>query len=267
MKKQNHRSPFHRNPRNRAPRNQDAATEVFLYDEIGFWGIDAQSFVKELRGINAPQIDLRINSPGGNVFDGVAIMNAIDQHPAHVVAHIDGLAASMASGIAMAADEIVMSKGAFMMIHDPWSLVIGDADELRASADLLDNIGDVLAQNYADRSGRDDVRDLMKAETWMNQDEAVDMGFADRVAGDESAESNLFDLSIYQNVPAALDLSDSDLSDVDLEKALRKAGASRKQARDTVHAVKSLREADDSDQRDVDAFVTNLQDFVRQAVS
>ena len=111
------------------PRNA-TETEVFLYDQIGFFGISAEQFVKDLRGINSATVALRINSPGGAVFEGVAMMNAIREHPARITAHIDGLAASIASGIAMAADEIVMAKGAFMMIHEPFGLVVGDAGSI-----------------------------------------------------------------------------------------------------------------------------------------
>ncbi len=245
----NRHSLFQRNRTNKSVKNDGDVTEIFLYDEIGYWGIQASEFCKELRQVESSEIKLRINSPGGSVFEGVAMMTAISEHPANIVAHIDGLAASMASGIAMVANEIVIAKGAFMMIHEPWSMVAGDAEMMRDEAELLDNIGSTLADNYAERTGREDIRDLMKAETWMNHDEAVEMGFADSVLG-ESGTSNKFDLSVYKNVPKLLQVAKTP-SDTDIEKALREAGLSRKGARDFVHdARKSQRQADDNSSGD-----------------
>lgn len=185
--------------------------EVFLYDAIvsteaeaeWFGGVAPESFVKALRGIDAKTINLRINSPGGSVFAARAIEQALRDHPAKVVAHIDGLAASAATFIAMAADEIVMGSGALFMIHKAWTGMYGNADDMRAEADLLDKIDGTLADTYATRTGKnaDEVAAWMAAETWFTADEAVAAGFADRVAESAGAKSE-WNLSAYAKAPA-----------------------------------------------------------------
>lgn len=163
--------------------------KVLIYDEIGYWGVTASDLVAELDKLDVANIDLRLNSPGGDVFDGMAIYNALRNHPARVVATVDGLAASAASFIAMAADEVVMEKTGTMMIHDAISLAIGNAGDMRETADLLDKMSNTIADIYATKSGRDAAgyRDMMRAETWFNATEAVDAGLADRVAGADDA--------------------------------------------------------------------------------
>jgi len=185
--------------------------EVFLYDAIvsteaeaeWFGGVAPESFVKALRGIDAKTINLRINSPGGSVFAARAIEQALRDHPAKVVAHIDGLAASAATFIAMAADEIVMGSGALFMIHKAWTGMYGNADDMRAEADLLDKIDGTLADTYASRTGKskEEVAAWMAAETWFTADEAVEAGFADRVA--ESTAKAEWNLSAYAKAPQA----------------------------------------------------------------
>ena len=127
--------------------------EVLIYDEISSWGITAENFVKDLQGVTAKTINLRINSPGGSVFDGTAIFNALRAHPAKVVSHIDGVAASIASIIALAADEVRMAENAFYMIHNAWGVAMGDGAEMRKMADILDKIAGTLAKTYAAKTG------------------------------------------------------------------------------------------------------------------
>ena len=184
--------------------------EVFLYDAIvsteaeaeWFGGVAPESFVKALRAIDAKTINLRINSPGGSVFAARAIEQALRDHPAKVIAHIDGLAASAATFIAMAADEVVMGKGALFMIHKAWTGMYGNADDMRAEADLLDKIDGTLADTYAERTGKtaEQVAEWMAAETWFTADEAVEAGFADRVAESAAAKSE-WNLSAYAKAP------------------------------------------------------------------
>lgn len=154
---------------------------VDLMDEIGFWGITAQDFVDELLGIDADTIDLHVNSPGGDVFDGVAIMNAVADHPATVNVIVDGLAASAASYIALAGDSVKMNRGSQMMIHDALGLCVGNAADMAQMKTLLDRISDTIAGLYADKAGGtvEAWRDLMRAETWYSASEAVDAGLAD----------------------------------------------------------------------------------------
>ncbi len=158
-------------------------TDVVIYSEIGYWGIEAAYFIRELAMVTTGNINLRINSPGGDVFDGIAIYNALVGHPAKVTTYVDSLAASIASIIALAGDEVVMGKYSMMMIHDASGGVGGNAEDMRAMADLLDKISQNIAQAYADVSGgdADDWRQKMLAETWYTADEAVAAGLATRV--------------------------------------------------------------------------------------
>jgi len=166
-------------------------TRIDLMDEIGYWGVTAQDFVDELLAIDAATIELHINSPGGDVFDGVAIMNAIADHPATVNVVVDGLAASAASYIALAGDTVKMNRASQMMIHDAAGMCWGNAADMETMKDLLDRVSDTIAGIYADRAGEDTEhwRDLMRAETWYSAVEAVEAGLADEaVSGPKAAE-------------------------------------------------------------------------------
>lgn len=189
-----------REPRNHAPwyriTNADGdRAELFIYGVIGDdWDPDdvtAAAFTRALRGITAPVIDLHINSPGGAIFDGVAIYSALLNHPATVDVHIDGIAASAASFVAMAGDTIAIEKPAKMMIHDGSGLTIGTAKDHQDMADLLNELSDTIAGIYAKRAGGsvEEWRDRMRAETWYAADQAVAAGLADRVANDSNAEN------------------------------------------------------------------------------
>lgn len=168
-----------------------SSADVYLYEAIGGWWSDtnARTFVQTLADLDVEQINLFVNSPGGDVFDGVAIMNALRRHKARVVATVEGLAASAASFVVQAAEEIVMGRGAEMMIHDAWSYAWGNADDLREYAAQLDRISNSIAGLYAERAGgtREQWREAMKAETWYSADEAVAAGLADRTAATETA--------------------------------------------------------------------------------
>jgi ATP-dependent protease ClpP protease subunit len=157
--------------------------EIHLFDEIGGWGIWASEFVTEMQAITASQINLHVNSPGGDVFDGLAIMNALIQHPARVTAYVDGIAASIASVISMAADEVVMAPHSMLMIHDAAGMCLGNADDMHQLGDLLDKISDDIASVYADKAGGTEAewRAVMKGERWYLAQEAVDAGLANRI--------------------------------------------------------------------------------------
>lgn len=171
-------------------RNADAdRAEVYIYGVIGDdWdgGVTAAGFVDELRAITAPAIDLHINSPGGLVFDGIAIHSALLNHAARVDVSIDGVAASAASFVAMAGDQVVIEKPAKMMIHDASGLVMGTAADMRQFADVLDELSNTIAGIYADRAGGTVAtwRDAMTRETWYSSTAAVEAGLADRVGND-----------------------------------------------------------------------------------
>lgn len=175
------------------------ATDVLVFDEIGgSFGVSAERFARDLGEISSPRINLRINSPGGNVFDAIAIHSALLHHPARVITYVDGLAASAASVIAMAGDEIAMMPGSQMMIHDASMLIDGNQAEATKGALHLGRQSDNIAQMYQRRAGgaAEDWRELMLAETWMFGDEAVDMGLADRVeyAREEEPDPELAEL-------------------------------------------------------------------------
>lgn len=187
-------------------KNEAGEATVYLYDAIGgYWGVSAEDFVRELNALDADTIHLRINSPGGDVFDGRAMQTALAQHKARVVAHIDGLAASAATFVALGADEVVMSEGAFFMVHKGWTMQVGNADEMRETAALLDKVDASLSADYQRKTGAEaaQVEQWMADETWFSAEEAVEHGFADRIGASASAE-NHFNLAAYANAPRAL---------------------------------------------------------------
>ena len=187
-------------------RAQTTGAEVVIYDEIGAYGVSAKGFLAELGALpDATPLALRINSPGGSVFDAVAIYNAIKRHFGTVTVWIDGIAASAASYIAMAGDEVVMPENAFLMIHDPSGLVMGTAADMRDMAGTLDKIAASMMRGYAARSGKpeDEIAALMSAETWLTAAEALDAGLATRLAEPVRIAAN-FDIGRFRNAPPDL---------------------------------------------------------------
>lgn len=176
-------------------------SQVFIYDEIGYFGITAKDFLADLREVRSDKIEVHLNTPGGEVFDGIAIYNALVQHPAEVEIVIDSLAASIGSIIAMAGDRILIAKNAKMMIHEGHAMCIGNSSDMTKLADLLDKTSENLASIYADRTGKpvDHWRGLMRDETWYVGEEAVKAGLADEVLSNPTRVDNSWDLSIYNN--------------------------------------------------------------------
>jgi ATP-dependent Clp endopeptidase proteolytic subunit ClpP len=181
------------------------AAEVLLYDEIGAFGVNAKSFADSLKAVTAKNINLRINSPGGSVFDGTAIYNTLKAHPARVVTHIDGLAASIASLIALAGDEVRIASNGFFMIHNARGAALGEKGDMRKLADVLDKIDQTLARTYAQKTGKSEaeMKAAMDAETWYTAQEAKAVGLVDVVAGELKAAA-CFDLGNFSRVPQAL---------------------------------------------------------------
>lgn len=187
--------------------------DIFLYDHIvsseeeaEWWGgVAPESFVKAVYAVDPSHtINLRVNSPGGSVFAARAMEQALRAHKGKVVVHIDGLAASAATFVSMAGDEIVMAKGAMFMIHKAWTGMWGNAEDLRKEADLLDKIDGTLAETYAEKTGKDvaAISEWMAAETWFTAQEALEAGFATSIAEAE-AKALAWDLSAYDNAPKA----------------------------------------------------------------
>ena len=185
--------------------------EIWLYDQVGegfFGGMSAKTFVAELQKLGKVDIiNLHINSPGGSVFDGVAIYNSLKSHPARIEVDVDSVAASIASLIAMSGDEIRMAANAMMMIHDPMGFTMGSAADMRKTADLLDQVKGVIASTYAKRTGKKEaeIAAMMSEETWMTGDEAQKQGFADLVTEEQRiAACTGFDFSNFRRTPSQL---------------------------------------------------------------
>lgn len=189
---------------------------VYVYGVIGgFWGdISAQVLATQLAAIKSSVVHLHVNSPGGDVFEARAMMAAIANHSAKFIGHVDGLAASAASDLIMACDEIEMTQGGFLMIHNAWTIAIGNKHDMRATAELLDKVDEAIVDDYKKRTKKDEkqIREWMDQETWFNADEAKTNGFVDRIvevvpeeeADEEGAAENRWNLEAYEHAPAAL---------------------------------------------------------------
>lgn len=191
----------------KAKADKPKSADISIHDEIGLWGISASAFMRDLRGMgDLDEINLSIHSSGGDVLEGWAIYNAIKNNKARVTARVEGLAASMASVILMAADTVEIPENAYVMIHNPWGFAVGDAEEMRDTADLLDKLGNGLVNAYASRTGNDekDIREWMDAETWMDGKEAVERGFADKLIGAVALSARAFDNRKFKMTPKSL---------------------------------------------------------------
>lgn len=210
MLRNQHRGFFHA-AKLKVPEDASEAT-IYLYDMIvaddmeaeWYGGISPLSFVKTLAEMDVELIHLRINSPGGDVFAGRVMEQAIKNVDAKVVAHIDGLAASAATYVALAADEVVMSEGSLFMIHQAWSMAWGNSEDMLQVAGLLEKIDGTLVKTYAKVTGRseDEILEWMKAETWFTAEEAISIGFADRIAEEKIKNQIEWDLSAYMKTPS-----------------------------------------------------------------
>lgn len=190
--------------------NKTKRGELYIYDEIGFWGITPNMVADHLKEVGKVDIlDVFINSPGGSVFDGIAIHNLIKRFDAKVIVTIDGIAASIASVIAMAGSEIRMPKNTTMMIHNAIAGCYGTAEDMRRIAATLDGITDTIIDVYIDRTGIDKakVKKMMSDETWMNAVQCKENGFCDKILEDEEADVKDMAFSMlnkFQNTPEHL---------------------------------------------------------------
>jgi len=188
---------------------------ILIYEQIGEdWfgeGVSAKKFVGELNALDVDFIDLHINSPGGSVFDGTSIYNALKRHKAKVDVTIDGIAASIASVIAMAGDSVEMPHNALMMMHDPSALVRGTAADMLKMVAALDRIKTGMVAAYMDRSSlaENEISAMMTDETWMTAAEAVERGFADKTTGPVKMSASFQALANFKNVPAAITVKKS----------------------------------------------------------
>ena len=190
----------------------NTSAEIFIYGDIGesFWGdgVSAKKFAEDLRalGDKITHIDLHINSDGGVVTDARAMYNLLVQHKARVVSHVDGIAASAASFLAMAGDEIIIAEGGFFMIHNARTIAAGEAKDFRQIADVLETVNGTIIDTYVARTGKDaaQVKKWMDAETWFTGKEAVEHGFADRMVENMRVAASISDRHSFKNLPAAL---------------------------------------------------------------
>lgn len=175
--------------------------DIWIYSEIGGFDVNAKSFIDELKEVKGKDLNVHINSLGGSVFDGLAIYNALKSHKGKVTTIVEGIAASIASVIAMAGDTIEMSKNSLFMIHNPFTMAGGDADELRKTANVLDKIRDEIASIYSSKTSEDHntLIGLMSAETWFNAEETLEIGFANAI-GDSVEIVNNYDISKFNNI-------------------------------------------------------------------
>lgn len=191
--------------------------EILIYDEIGAsWygeGITAEGFVRDLAKLDAKTIRVRVNSGGGSVFEGLAIYNALRRHNAKIVTEIDGVAASIASVIALAGQEVRMADNAFLMIHNPHGVAVGNAADVRKFAELLETVGGSLAGIYVDRTGKDEetVQAWMDEETWFSAEEAKAAGFVHAITKGKTVRASM-DPQAFRNAPAALTQPWADLA-------------------------------------------------------
>lgn len=245
------------------PRNEGGrVARVDIMGPIGGWDVSGSEFLRELKDLgDVDSIDLRIHSPGGSVLDGWAIANGIKNHPAHVVARVEGLAASMGSVVLMSADEIEVPQNAYVMIHNVSGGAFGEADELESMAALMRKLQDDVTDFYANATGKDreEVAEMMAAETWMNGEDAVEHGFATRVLEPVKAAAcaDLDTLvSKFENVPeAVLELQAE-------EPALEEDQVEEVEALEEDQAQESAQEAADieADQEEIEE---ELQDEVK----
>ena len=187
--------------------SSDGGTRIDLFDVIDdYYGVSASAFVSALNGIKSGDIALHINSPGGDVFAARAMVAAIAAHPSTITAHIDGLAASAASYVAVACDKVVMQKGSMFMVHRASTITWGNSADMLETAGLLDKIDATIASDYSRKTGKPEAEmmALMSNETWLNADESLAMGFADSVIENEKGKpQNHWALSAYANAPKA----------------------------------------------------------------
>ena len=176
-------------------------TDVYIFDEIGTYGVTAQEFINDIKGLKDMPINLRINSLGGDVFDGMAMYNVIKRREAKTTVYIEGIAASIATIIALGADEVVMAENSLFMIHNAWGGTMGEAKDMRKTAETLDKISGELTDIYRKKTGlsNDVLAEMMDEETWLNAQEAYDLRFVDTIS-DSIKVAAKYDVSKFKNI-------------------------------------------------------------------
>jgi len=175
--------------------------DIYIFDEIGTYGVTAQEFITDIKGLKDMPINLRINSLGGDVFDGMAMYNVIKRREAKTTVYIEGIAASIATIIALGADEVVMAENSLFMIHNAWGGTMGESKDMRKTADTLDKITSELTDIYMKKTGLsyDALAEMMDEETWLNANEAFELGFIDTIS-DSIKVAAKYDVSKFKNI-------------------------------------------------------------------
>jgi len=177
------------------------SADVYIFDEIGTFGLTAQSFIEEIKSYKDTPMSLHINCVGGDVFEGMAIYNVLKKRTAKTTVYIEGIAASMGSVIALAGDEVVMAENSLFMIHNAWGGAMGEATEIRKTAALLDKISGEIADIYTKKTNLpyNRVKEMMDEETWLSADEAFNLGFIDSIS-DAIKVAAKYDVSKFKNI-------------------------------------------------------------------
>lgn len=237
----------------------DGDTTISLFDVIGEdgWsggGVTANRISAALRSIGSKDITVRINSPGGDMFEGIAIYNLLRAHPARVTVEVLGWAASAASVIAMAGDEIRMGLGSFMMVHNAWGVVIGNRHDMRDAATLFDRFDAAIADIYQARTGmkRADIEQLMDAETFMAAAQTVEYGFADVVD----------DTEIHPETNASAQVRPEIQARRRIDAALAKQGVSRTERRKMFNQIAGMHDAADTATHDAGFHAAAIQRLI-----
>lgn len=191
--------------------------------------MSAKEFAKALSGISATKINLYLNSPGGDVFEARAIKAQLDRLSAEITVYVDGVAASAATFVMLAGDKIKIARGALIMVHKAWSWAVGNADDMRATAELLDKVDLQIANDYRAKTGADaeTVEAWMAAETWFTEDEALAAKLVDEI-DERDAVENTFDLSVYDKTPERLKAKAAPKPNLDEEASRARASALRR---------------------------------------
>jgi ATP-dependent Clp protease, protease subunit len=208
--------------------------EVFVYDVIvssdadAAWlgGASAEAFARTMAGLNAQRVHVRVNSPGGDAFAGIAMANTIRAYPGEVVVHVDGYAASAAGFLVAAASRVVMGSGAMIMVHKAWTIAMGNSNDMMKQAEVLEKLDGQQIALFAEKNDDYDWESALTAETWFNADEAIAIGLATEKAGDKKepmAKALAFDLSAFENPPVVAAVEPVANDDEGIEKRRRVA--------------------------------------------
>ena len=234
--------------------NEEA--QILLFDYVGWPYNDPRDLILALSDMG--DVLVRINSPGGDVFDGASIFNALTSHKGNVTTRIEGLAASIASVIAMAGKKVQAYDNTMLMIHNAWTIMVGNQYEMRDVADLLEKIDGNILDAYQKKTklAKRDITEMRKNTTWMTAKEAKEKGFVDAIVDGKSVKAD-FNLSIFANLPDDYK-EDRELTERDAEKILRDAGFSRHKAKAVLAGCKDGEGQADKDEQDAKELVEYL---------